>query len=151
MSPHFSPQKQEDGSFVIRRFAIAGGKPLPYVDPPNDTGHFVRALVLSDRAPAGSSMLGFCELLTNEQFCEVWGRVHGVECRFEALTYQDALKNGMQDWMALEVSESGIYTTKYGWAGGDPDVQPPKDLGVNIGKLTNVEDWIRREDWSSVL
>ena len=149
MSPSFAPQKQANGSFVIRRFALAGGKALPYVNPPNDTGHFVRALVLE--APAGSSMLGFCEMMTNEEFCALWGRVKGVECRFEALTYEDAIKAGMQDWLALEVSESGIYTTKYGWAGGDPGVKDPVDLRVKMERLTKVEDWIRKEDWSNVM
>lgn len=149
MSPHFAPQRQTDGSFAIRRFALAGGKTLPYVNPPNDTGHFVRALVLA--APAESSMLGFCEMMTNEEFCALWGRVHGVECRFEALTYDDAMKAGMQEWLAEEVSESGIYTTKYGWAGGDPEVKNPAELGTKMDRLTKVEDWIRQEDWSSVL
>jgi hypothetical protein len=151
MSPHVAPQKQPDGTFIKRRFAIPNGKPLPYVNPPNDTGHFVRALVLSPSAPPGSSMLGFCELMTNEEYCALWGRVNGVQCRFEPLKYEDALKAGMQEWMALEVSESGIYTTKYGWAGGDPEVKNPADLGVELKNLTTLEGWIRNEDWSSVM
>jgi hypothetical protein len=151
MSPHFAPKKQADGSFIIRRFALANGKPLPYVNPPNDTGHFVRALVLSSSAPPGSSMLGCCELMTNEEFCALWGRVNGVKCRFVPLTYDDALEASMPEWMALEVSESGIYTTKYGWAGGDSEVKTPQYLGVDVEGLTKLEDWIRAEDWSSVL
>ena len=151
MNARFAPQKQPDGSFVIRRFALANGKPLPYVNPPNDTGHFVRALVLSPSAPPGSAMLGGCELLTNEELCALWGKVHGVECRFEVLTYDHAIEAGMPEWMALEVSESGTYTTKFGWAGGDPEVKSPGELGVDVGKLTSVEEWIRREDWRSVL
>jgi hypothetical protein len=151
MSERFAPQKQMDGSFVIRRFALANGKPLPYVNPPNDTGHFVRALVLSPSAPPGSAMLGGCELMTNEEFCALWGKVNGVECRFKVLTYGDAIEAGMPEWMALEVSESGTYTTKFGWAGGDPEVKSPEELGVDVDKLTKVEEWIRREDWSSVL
>jgi hypothetical protein len=151
LDKRFTPQKQSDGSFVIRRFAVANGKPLPYVNPPNDTGHFVRALVLSSKAPAGSAMLGTCEPMTNEEFCALWGKVNGVECRFEVLGYDDAIKAGMPEWMALEVSESGTYTTKFGWAGGDPAVKSPQELGVEMEKLTKVEDWMRQEDWSSVL
>ena len=151
MNARFAPQKQTDGSFVIRRFALANGKPLPYVNPPNDTGHFVRALILSPSAPPDSAMLGVCELMTNEEFCALWGKVNGVECRFEVLTYDDAIHDGMPEWMALEVSESGTYTTKFGWAGGDPEVKSPKELGVKMEELTRVEDWIRNEDLSSVL
>lgn len=149
MNPRFAPQKQPDGSFAIRRFAIANGKSLPYVNPPNDTGHFVRALILS--APAGSSMLGTCEEMTNEEFCALWGRVQCVDCRFEVLGYDDAVAAGVPEWMALEVSESGTYTTKFGWAGGDPEVKRPAELGVEVQKLTKIEEWMREEDWSSVL
>lgn len=147
----FAPQKQEDGTFVIRRFAIAKGKPLPYVNPPNDTGHFVWAFVLSPKAPPGSAMLGGSDFMTNEEYCALWAKVNGVECKFEVLGYEDAIKAGMPDWMALEVSESGTYTTKYGWAGGDAEVKMPSDLGVNVEKLTKVKDWMKLEDWSSVL
>lgn len=151
MAPQFAPQKQADGSFIIRRPTLPNGKPVPYVHPPNDTGHFARALFLSSSAPAGSSMLGTCELITHEGFCDLWAKVHGVECGFEPLTYESMIEDGMQDWMALEVVESGVYVTKYGWAGGDPDVKLPQDLGVDVSKLTKVDDWIREEDWSSVL
>ncbi len=151
VSEHVGPKRQEDGSFVIRRLGIANGKPIPYVNPPNDTGHFVRALVLSPKAPPGSSMLGFCGLMTNEEFCALWGKVHGVQCRFQPLGYEDAVKVGMQEWMAEEVSQSGLYTTKYGWHGGDPEMKHPEELGVEVGKLTSVEGWIRGEDWGDVM
>ena len=151
MDTRFRPTKQADGSYLIRKFALPTGKPIPFVDPPNDTGHFVRALVLSDKAPPGSSMLGYCGLMTNEEYWELWARVLGVKAKLQALTYDDAVGAGMPEWLALEVSESGTYTTKYGWAGGDPEVKHPRDLGVDVSKLTKLDDWIRFEDWSSVL
>ena len=151
MNKRFQPEKQEDGSFVIRKFALPGGKPIPYVDPPNDTGYFVKALIQSPQAPAGSTMLGFCELMTNEEYNDLWGDVLGVKCRFVPYTYDDAIAENMPDWMALEVSESGTFTTKYGWAGGDPEVKHPEELGVDVSKLTKVREWMKREDWSSIL
>ena len=57
----------------------------------------------------------------------------------------------MPDWMALEASESGTFSTKYGWAGGDPEVKAPNQVGVDVNQLTKVEEWIKNEDWSSVL
>ena len=151
MNKKFAPHKQEDGSFVISKFALPNGKPLPYVDAPNDTGHFVRALVLSPSAPPGSAMLGAADPMTNEEYCALWAKTNGAECRFEPLSYDDAVKAGMPDWMALEVSESGTYTTKYGWVGGDPAVKMPEELGVDMSRLTKVENWMKQEDWSSVL
>ena len=151
MGPHFAPQKQEDGTFVIRKFIVNQGKPIPFVDPPNDTGHFVRALILSPSAPAGSTMLGYAELIPHEEYNDTWARVLGVQSRIEQVKYEDMVKLGMPEWLALEISESGIYTTKYGWTGGDPEVKGPEELGVDMSKLTKVEDWIKKEDWSSVL
>ena len=151
MLPSFKPAKQPDGSFIISNFARLNGKPLPYVDPPNDTGYFVHALVLSPKAPPGTTMLGYCELRTAEDYCALWGKILGKDCTFKHLTFDNAKEEGMPEWMALEVSESGSYVTKYGWGGGDPEVRHPVDCGVNVNKLTKVEDWIKREDWSSVL
>ena len=96
-------------------------------------------------------MLGGCEMLTNEEYCALWAKVHGVQCRFEVLGYDDAIHAGMPDWLALEVSQSGTYTTRFGWAGGDPEVKSPAELGVDISQLTEVEQWMKEEDWSSVL
>ncbi|EMC97145.1 hypothetical protein BAUCODRAFT_441050 [Baudoinia panamericana UAMH 10762] len=148
MNPFFAPQKLEDGSYIYRHMAIPDGKPIPYVDPPNDTGYFVKALV---QAPhAGIDMLGYCELMTAEQYTQLWGKALGVQAKFESINTDSLKANGVPDFLALEIGESGQYVTRYGWDGGDPAVKHPKDVGVEVGKLTKVEDWIKREDWSSV-
>ena len=44
-----------------------------------------------------------------------------------------------------------IYACKFGYDGSDPEVQSPEELGVDVGKLGTIADWIKKEDWSSVL
>ncbi|KAK5133191.1 hypothetical protein LTR08_008127 [Meristemomyces frigidus] len=148
MGPLFAPQKQHDGSFIFPAMAVPNGKAIPYVDPPNDTGYFVKALI---SAPAGTTLLGYGELMTAEQFVAAWGLVLGKEVCVQSLTEEVALAAGMPAFMAQEIGESGEYATTYGWDGGDPEVKHPADVGVDVGKLTKVEDFVKHEDWSSVL
>ena len=150
-SPAYEPKKQADGTFEQRKFTEPNGKPIPFVHPPNDTGHLVRALVLSPSAPAGTTLLGYCELMTNEEYCALWDKVNGTTSQTRQWTYDDAVGSGMPDWLALEISQSGTFSSKYGWTGGDPEVKHPAEVGVDMSKLTKVEDWIRNEDWSSVV
>lgn len=147
--PAFTPQKQQDGSFVMPLLNPPGFKPTPYVDPPKDTGHFVKALLL--KHPAGTSMLGYSQALTNDEYCELWSKVLGVKCVPKYLEYEDLVAVGMPEWLALETVDAGLYVAKFGQTGGDPAVKEPAELGVDLGKLTSVEDSIREDDWSSVL
>ncbi|KAK4548476.1 hypothetical protein LTR36_009386 [Oleoguttula mirabilis] len=148
MLPIFAPQKQADGSFIFYALAKPNGKAIPYVDPPNDTGYFVKALI---DAPAGITLLGYGEAMQAEEHVALWGKVNGVRARFEQLTAEVAREAGLPEFLVLEVTESGMYSSSYGWDGGDPEVKHPKDVGVDVGKLTKVEDYFRKEDWSGVL
>ena len=96
-------------------------------------------------------MHGYSEALSNDDYCEIWGRVHGVKCTPEYLGFQKAMDAGMPEWLAREISETGIYVSKYGQCGGDPEVKGPKELGVDVSRFTTVEEAIRADDWSAVL
>ncbi len=145
--PGMAPNKQEDGTFVLMR---SGGKhPTPYIDPPNDTGYLVKALV--EAKEANITLLGYCELITNEEYAAIWGKFLGVKVRTEVKGMEEAKAAGLPEFLIREVSESIAYVSTWGWDGGDPEVKHPRDVGVEMEKLTKVEDWIRKEDWSGVL
>lgn len=149
MPPAFAPQKQDDGSFVFPHYAPPGMGKMPYVDAVRDTGLFVKALILKN--PAGMSMVGYSEALSNNEYCEIWRSVHGVEVRSKYLGYDDLVSVGMPEWLALETFETGVYVAKFGHTGGDLEVKGPEELGVDVGALRTVEESIRVGDWSSVL
>jgi hypothetical protein len=50
-----------------------------------------------------------------------------------------------------EFDEAMAYAIKYGFAGGDPNVKRPEELGVDVSQLTDLEEWVRREDYSIIL
>ena len=57
----------------------------------------------------------------------------------------------MPDFLQREFDEALRYVIKYGFAGGDPNVKTPEELGVDVRQLTDLQEWVRKEDFSSVL
>lgn len=146
----FKPQS--DGSMLIQYILRPHGKPQPFLDAPHDTGHFVRALILSDKAPPGTTMTGFRgELMTVEEYFALWGKVNNRKVTYRQFAFEDAVASGLPDWLVEELLVAGNYTSDYGCSGGDPKVKTPRECGVDVSKLPSVEDWLRAEDWSEVL
>lgn len=139
------PQKQADGTFIMNMPKAWETKPAPLVDPSHDTGLFVEALV---NAPARSKMLGFCKQFAYGDFWRLWARVHNMklEIHDRELDFAD-----MPDWLQIEFKEAFEYSIKYDFTGGDSEVKDPEELGVDVSRLTDLEEWIRKEDFSSIL
>lgn len=122
-----------------------GEAPIPFVNASQDTGYFVEALI--NRMPPETEMLGYCNLISFDEYASLWGKVLGVKARAEYFPKEKLTEAGLPEWMALEVGESGQYVSKYGWAGDDPSVKTPEECGVDMSKLTDVGEWIRRQEW----
>jgi hypothetical protein len=139
------PQKLANGTFTINIPKAFANHLAPLVDPSHDTGFFVQALVDS---PAGSTMLGYGQELSYGDLWRTWARVHEVklEIRDEELDFSD-----MPEWLQWEFREAFDYVVKFGFAGGSPGVKSPEELGVDMSQTTDVEEWIRKEDYSSIL
>ncbi|USW51618.1 Putative NmrA-like domain, NAD(P)-binding domain superfamily [Septoria linicola] len=89
-SPLTTPYKQNN-TFFFPSGCVPNGKPLPYVNPPTDTGHFVRALILSDKSPPGTTILGGHRNLTVEEYAALWGKTLGVKAQVKYLTRDEIL------------------------------------------------------------
>ena len=139
--------KQSNGKYLLSVPTADADRTLPYVDPEKDTGTFVKALM---EAPAGTTLLGQSDPMNVKQWAEAWGKANGVDCRFEAMSVEK-FKEVAPPVLFGEIVASCLYTTKYGWAGGDPSVVEPKHLGVGKEKLATVENYIKSEDWSAIL
>lgn len=144
--------KQRDGSMVTRFIVERDAQKLPFTAPAQDAGHFVRALVLSDKAPAGTTMMGYRgERMRIESYAALWGKVNGKIVSYRRFTIEEAEACGFPAPLVSTLLRDGDYLSKYGMDGGDPGVKSAEDCGVDVSRLGSVEDWIRSEDWSSVL
>ncbi|KAF2096457.1 putative hscarg dehydrogenase [Rhizodiscina lignyota] len=143
--PAMAPQKQPDGSFLVQK-PEAPECLIPWVATERDTGAFVKALV---EMPAGKQIIGVSEYMTWPEWTKLWGRVLGVEAKFVQLP-MDQFLSDVPEVLKRELYESFAFNAEFGWTGGDPDVLKPTDLPVKI-PLTSVEDYIRSEDWSSIM
>ncbi|MCJ1393922.1 hypothetical protein MMC18_006798 [Xylographa bjoerkii] len=139
------PRKLPDGSYLLVK-PCPGDVPIPMVYTANDTGSFVKALVQS---PPGTNLLGYGSLIGWSEYMRLWTSVLKVSGRFEQIpieTYMDKAPVNL----AKEIQEAYAYQAEFGWDGGDPSIVHPKDLLVDV-PTTSVEEYIRGEDWSSVL
>jgi len=136
---HLSPTKEEgEGKCVLRGPEGFESNLIPFVYPPHDVGYFVRALL---NAPAGTMMLGYAKQMRYDEFWKMWARVKGVEIRFE--TVGGEFVHGVPEWLMWEFRDMQVFTTKYGFDGGYPGIKSPAELGVDVGLLTDLEQWVR--------
>jgi len=106
----------------------------------------VKALI---EAPPGKDMLGVSEKMGWEAWTELWSSILGVRARYVQVPLEEYLKD-LPETLAREVGESVSFNTEFGWTGGDPQILDPKEISPNV-QVTSVADYIRGEDWSSIL
>ena len=74
--------------------------------------------------------------------------MHNVKCVFERMPLE-AMKEAMGPVYGLELADMFEYFDKFGFNGGEKVVFP-WELDVDV-KYTTIEEYIKGEDWSSVL
>ncbi|KAJ4364876.1 hypothetical protein N0V95_000626 [Ascochyta clinopodiicola] len=144
--PAFRPHKLPNGTFEYVRLKTSG--PIlanPEVVAARDTGTFVEALVLHH--PAGTNVLGASEIITKPDYAALWGSTQGVEATVRDVSEEDYVKYLPEGFEATVVDDLRFFA-EYGYAGGNPNVKTPTELGI---KTTSLEDFFRSEDWSVVL
>lgn len=114
--------------------------------------------------------MGASVLTTWKEWCEIWGKVNGVQCNYEESdpaelepTLEPAGLGpfGREMGDAFRVSHmisflveadltKAQYIVEFGNSGGDPTAVWPWDLDVKIERTT-LEKYFRSQDWSSVL
>lgn len=142
----FRPHKQPDGTFEYVRLKVAGSHDVnPEVVATRDTGAFVEALVLNH--PAGTDVLGASEIITKPDYAALWGRTLGVKAIVRDVSEEEYVKYIPEGLEATIVDDLKFFA-EYGYAGGNPKVKTPAELGI---KTTSLEEFFRGEDWSAVL
>ena len=146
-SPDYAPKKLDDGSFLYQTPFEMTTK-MPWVDADVDTGKFVKALV---DAPAGTHMLGVSEFGTFGELMDVFGKVQGVKARAEHVPAVEFFaKVPVPDDLRPVLIQLTTFMDGYGWSGGDPRIKMPKDVNSGL-ETVSIEEYVRKEDWSSVL
>nr|CEG04845.1 unnamed protein product [Fusarium clavum] len=140
-----APKLQPDGSYLLSRNTPSDFK-MPFIVAERDTGSFVKALV---DLPPNKHILGVSEEMTLPRWVEIWGHVNGVKAAYKEIS-RDELFEGVPEDFANEIGDGFDYFHEFGLSGGDPAVLRPDQLGVKI-PLTSMEEYIRSEDWSTVI
>ncbi|KAF2477402.1 NAD(P)-binding protein [Lindgomyces ingoldianus] len=138
------PKKQENGTYKVS-LPMGGDRKFPMVDPRADAGHFTKALV---ELPAGKNLVGAGSLLSWNDWCQIWGKINGVTCTFER-TDRKYMDENMGSF-GRELADMFQYIDEFGYDGSDPSVEYPWNLGVNV-KRTTMEEYLKKQDWSSIL
>ncbi|KAK8096202.1 nitrogen metabolic regulation nmr [Apiospora kogelbergensis] len=144
--PAFRPHRKPDGTFEYVRLAVAGSHEAnPEVVASKDTGAFVEALILHH--PAGTDVLGASEIITKPDYAALWGRTMGVQAAVRDVSEEEYVKY-IPEGMETTLLDDLRFFAEYGYAGGNPKVKTPEELGI---KTTTLEEFFRGEDWSAVL
>ncbi|KAM0716694.1 hypothetical protein Q7P37_008139 [Cladosporium fusiforme] len=145
MNPALRPAKQANGTFTMNLPKSFANMPAPFVDPTADTGLFVESLLAS---PVGGIMIGYSKEMPYAEFWRLWARVQGVELE---ILDREMDFGGLPEWLQWEFRDSFGYAVRFGFAGGDPEAKGAEAFGVDLSRTTDLEEWIRKEDWSLIL
>ncbi|KAL9083059.1 MAG: hypothetical protein Q9165_008683 [Trypethelium subeluteriae] len=143
--PAMAPQKQSDGSFILAR-PSAPESIVHFVVTHQDTGPFVKALV---DLPPGKHLLGVSESMTFPEWAKTWGDTLGYKIEYKRVSDEDFWQ-GVPEEFKLVLSEDLAYVNEFGHTGGDPEVKTAEQLGIEVPR-TSMAEYIKNEDWSSVV
>ncbi|EED17482.1 NAD dependent epimerase/dehydratase, putative [Talaromyces stipitatus ATCC 10500] len=135
--------KNTDGTYRIKGIG-SGDAPIPFGHVAKDFGPCVRAVA---NAEPGINLFAVGEELSWNRYLDTWCGSQGV------------LKGGYDeqslDWwmeklpgLGREFGENVLFSTEFGYAGNDPSVIRPSQLGV---KMTTFREYCAETDFSRIL
>lgn len=96
-------------------------------------GNFVNALL---QVEPGKNLLGYSSMLSWNEFAALWGKIHGVTCRFQRLD-RTVLENAVPGGIGEELADMFGYIGDFGYDGRDPSVVHPKEVGLFATSVVN--------------
>ncbi|KAF2461169.1 hypothetical protein BDY21DRAFT_279200 [Lineolata rhizophorae] len=149
--PSEMPRKEADGSFnFVSQFAA--DTPLPLIAADEDTGPLTKSLL---HEPAGTKLMGYRAWMTVGEFVATWGKVLGARAKLTTVPIETILDSSATQAMEPDVRDilaKGMgYLAEFGYKlREDPAMIQPEDVSIPATNL-HVENWIERQDWSTVL
>ncbi|RAK79005.1 NAD(P)-binding protein [Aspergillus fijiensis CBS 313.89] len=148
---YFEKGKTEDGEDVFEMtFTTAPDAVVPHLDVQTDLGGFVYAVA---RMPPGRSYMACGTRCSWAKYMRIWGEVNAVAARYRQITLEELIAKAPELEFGREVGDMFSYSTDPGYDGGDGSLLTAEDIrraGIDC-LMTSLEEWIRREDWSTVL
>jgi hypothetical protein len=74
--------------------------------------------------------------LSWNEFTALWGKVHGVQCRFQRLD-RAVLENAIPGGVGEELADMYEYIGDFGYHGGDPSVIFPADVSTPVPEVSH--------------
>jgi len=128
------PQRMDDGVHRLR-LPCNPNTLIPFVDPTNDTGPFVRALLALQ---PGVQLYGAAEMMSWNEWLALWGRIMGKQVRFEQKSvefWEEELSKSMPKGFGTEIAEMFEFMGIYGYDGGDPTCKRKEEVRPMIIRL----------------
>ncbi|GKT45793.1 NmrA-like family domain-containing protein 1 [Colletotrichum spaethianum] len=140
--------KNSDGTFTMA-FTTSPDKPIPHFAPASDMGNFTYAV---SQMPPGKAYMAEGTTCTWPQFLETWAKVTGVKADYKQISPEEMIEMTGERDTGIEVAYMFSYSSDPGYDGG-MDLLTAADLRKNgIGcPMTTWEEWVKQNDWSSVL
>lgn len=88
------------------------------------SGIFTKALV---QVKSGTVLLGYSSLLSWNEYADLWGKIHNVECHFHRLD-REVFENSIPGGVGEELADMLEYIGEFGYDGGDPDIVYPENV-----------------------
>ncbi|KAF9768657.1 hypothetical protein IL306_013967 [Fusarium sp. DS 682] len=119
---------------------------FPYIAPEEDSGPFVKALILDE--PAGHNLIGYREWLSANDIATAFTKATGIPSK--AIKDDGAVPPGTSDELLGEMIDCFGYFNEFGYEGrDDPTVVHPRHL-ESAPKLDTAVDYFKKQDWSKV-
>ncbi|KAJ4364060.1 hypothetical protein N0V83_009515 [Neocucurbitaria cava] len=143
MKPRPSPSG--DGTYVIAN-VCKGSTPVPYIDI-TETGKWIGAILADPEKYEGKFFAAAEGLYTFEESCKIVEKVTGKTVNYKQLpdhVFQEFLPPGMKE----QLYEMWALSRDYGYYGEDMKEQITWAKDQAIGKLTGLEEFLRKEKYS---
>ncbi|KAF2968407.1 hypothetical protein GQX73_g5178 [Xylaria multiplex] len=142
--------KQPDGSYRIS-FTMGPDRLVPHLDVNTDMGNFVYAVA---QRPPGGHYIAEGETCSWSEVARQWSEITSQKASYEQISEAELIAITPDAEYGKEVSDMFTYSDDPGFDGG-MDMMRAADLrkasaGIEC-PMTSLEDFMRREDWSSVL
>ncbi|KAK8054817.1 hypothetical protein PG993_000044 [Apiospora rasikravindrae] len=89
--------------------------------------------------PAGTDILGASEIARKPEYAALWDRTQGVKAAVRDVSEEEYVKYLPEGFEATIVDDLRFFA-EYGYAGRNPRVKTPAELGI---KTTSLEEFFR--------